>query len=474
MTSRDEAMLEAKEKAKGMLKSYLESQGINTSKNFSCLSIDHEDSHPSMSYIEKTNTVYCHGCGECGDIFDVVRMQYGIPKNDYKAIFETTYKILGIDIDSTHTANYENNMPILHRKEKKREEKSHVEEEQTDFTQYFKTVETRINETDYPDYRGIAPEVVKRFRLGFDPEWKHPHLSEETKKKVIPSPRLIIPTSKNSYLARDTRNNLNEKQKQFSKMKVGKINIFNKEALRQIQTPVFVVEGEIDAMSIISVGGEAVALGSAANVNLFLKECKNNPPQMPLIICADNDKIGKKAMETLSNGLVSAHIPFIFSDINDKYKDANERLMNDSDGLKKSVKLSIECSKNIIQSVKEDIKLNDNRSPLFSSSNFKEIVPLEINDSIKNLSTKEIYNRLIKRITIENKKATGIYEADYSAIQFLHKNGFNSSQIEKIMIESPRISHLSKEMKNTEVKYFIRGILNQKNISKTENNSRIL
>ena len=53
-----------------------------------------------------------------------------------------------------------------------------------------------------------------------------------------------------------------------------KIRIFNKEALQRANSPVFITEGEIDAMSIMVAGGEAVALGSAANVDLFVNECK--------------------------------------------------------------------------------------------------------------------------------------------------------------------------------------------------------
>lgn len=42
---------EAKEIAKTRLQEYLQRKGINTRKPFRCLSHDHEDKNPSMSYV---------------------------------------------------------------------------------------------------------------------------------------------------------------------------------------------------------------------------------------------------------------------------------------------------------------------------------------------------------------------------------------------------------------------------------------
>ena len=68
---------EARERAKAMLPAYLSGKGIDLKHPFHCLSASHADRHPSMSYRPKTNTVQCYGCGEHGDIFDVIRMEYG-------------------------------------------------------------------------------------------------------------------------------------------------------------------------------------------------------------------------------------------------------------------------------------------------------------------------------------------------------------------------------------------------------------
>ena len=580
MANNDETMLIVKEKAKSMLKSYLESQGINTRKNFSCLSVNHEDKDPSMHYNEKTNTVYCFGCGEHGDIFDVIRMQYNIHKDDYKQIFETTYKILGINIDNIQETSVKQ-YPAQHKKNIQNK----IDKPQEDLTEFFKKAETLINSTDYAKTRGLTEEVIKRFHLGFDPAWIYPHLNEEMKEKVKLSPRLIIPTSKHSYLARDTRADLSEKQKKYSKMKVGKVEIFNKEVIGK-KSPIFIVEGEIDAMSIVVAGGEAVALGSASNVDLFLKECKNKAPSGPFIICADNDKIGKQAMARLSAGLIAEKIPFIFANISDTYKDANERLVNDAEGLRKDVayaitdsikmmkrleqgidsnKLVDEIYKKIadmkeeiistkdywqkvftllnntineVQQVQSGLRIlkfmaagvsvleerlghdtpkealeirkiaeealrknenknlswekllslidtmqdltkksmqffeaNEKMSPLLSLPKFRNAKPIQDNEILKKIAPKELYPRVIKKMIMENNKVTGIYEADFIAGKFLRKQGLNMTEIEKVLLHSPRIAHLSNEMKKQEIKYFTCAFtnINNKTFNKEKN-----
>ena len=107
--------------------------------------------------------------------------------------------------------------------------------------------------------------------MGYVENWKHP----KAPATVEASPRLIIPTSKHSYLARDTRTALTEEQKKYSKSKVGKVRIFNPQAVQQTARPVFIVEGEIDAMSICEVGGEALGMGSKGNVRQLVTLLEN-------------------------------------------------------------------------------------------------------------------------------------------------------------------------------------------------------
>lgn len=234
------------------------------------------------------------------------------------------------------------NMNILHY--------THNEEEKglnLDFTEFYNEAHEHIHETDYATRRGLSDTVIKRFKLGYIAEWKLPletYLNGDKKRtregweKIPTSPRLIIPVTKYSYTARDTREKLTEEQEERKKVKTkGRERVswtFNQKALLEAERPIFIVEGEIDAISITDAGGEAVALGSTAYIKGFLETLKRKRPEQPLIIALDNDESGQKATALLEEGLKSQSLVFYKGNPAGEYKDANEALINDRDGLR--------------------------------------------------------------------------------------------------------------------------------------------
>ena len=336
---------EAKEAAKAMLPAYLTGKGIDLKRPFHCLSSAHADHHPSMSYRTKTNTVQCYGCGEHGDIFDVIRMEYGLDRGDHKAIFDKTYQVLGLDVE--HLPETSEWHPPIKEEVSANEVRQAAE---TDYTAYFQQAMSHIMDTDYANRRGLSPEVVQRFHLGFDQAWKNPTLKEEQRRRISTSPRLIIPTSPFSYVARDTRRELSEKQRSYAKLKVGHLRIFNAKALEQGAKPVFVTEGEIDALSVESVGGCACALGSTSMVNSFLKEVAEHRPKRPLLIALDRDAAGHTAKDKLIKGLKERGVPFACVNISGWHKDANEALVEEKGvfvtSVEKAEEMAMELTEN--------------------------------------------------------------------------------------------------------------------------------
>ena len=180
-----------------------------------------------------------------------------------------------------------------------------------------------LNETDYFSKRGISNEVVVRYNCGFIRNWIHPKKRDD--KNVVPSDRVIIPTSAESYVARAVDEN-----NRIPKMKAGASNVFNVEVLKTSQQNVVVVEGEFDALSVIEAGNDAIALGSTTNVDKFLNWLKENnvSPQKPLIIDLDNDEAGKAAIKKLSEGLRKMQIRYCaVSLVLANCKDQNESLV---------------------------------------------------------------------------------------------------------------------------------------------------
>lgn len=271
------------------------------------------------------------GCYQNSDIIDIIGKQYGITDDHYK--FNKAYEVFGLDIDSGNIEKAKEIKPL----QKSANLQAATKPETEDYTAFFLQAHSNINKTDYPQKRGLSKDVIDRFNLGYVEEWQSPKALKEGKKPPK-SPRLIIPTSKGSYLARDTRNNLTEEQNRFSKMKEGASELFNTEALKAGK-PVFIVEGEIDALSIMEAGGEALALGSTANKDKLLTLLKEQPATQPLLIALDNDKAGEKAAADLAEGLSKLGISFYIADIyGENDKDANEALIADKDAFLEKVR----------------------------------------------------------------------------------------------------------------------------------------
>ncbi|MCM1277241.1 MAG: toprim domain-containing protein [Lachnospiraceae bacterium] len=282
----------------------------------------------------------CFSCGESGDIFDLIGKHENI--SDVGQQMRRAAEIYGVQSD-------ENYIPKAITKSKKVQPVANNEnaEESVDYTEMFAAAHKRVNEKEPVDYlkkRGISAELIERFNIGYDPRWRTPKINASS--NVPTSPRLIIPTSKGSYLARDIRPD-NEQNKAFSKQKVGTVHFLNAEALYvPDKQPVYLVEGEINALSIMTVGGNAVALGSTSMVKRFLNLMKEKPPTRPLIIAFDNDDGGDKATKELARELTDLYISYIvYRPQGKKFNDANDALVNDREAFTSAVLLGNDFDK---------------------------------------------------------------------------------------------------------------------------------
>lgn len=252
------------------------------------------------------------GCFSNQDIFSIIGQDEGI--ETFTEQLKRCCFLYGLDYESLQN----DNEPI-------RKKEPSKEEPQEDLTQYFQEATKHIEETDYLLHRGISYETQKKYWIGFVKEWKHPKAPN-----APTSPRVIIPTSPTSYLARDTRSTLNGDQANYSKSKVGNNHFFNSKVLFRTEAPVFITEGEIDALSIIEAGYEAVALGSVNMADKLVFFLKENPIKAPLLICLDNDNAGYEAKTKLHAKLTALGIANCIVNPHEGYKDANEALVDNA------------------------------------------------------------------------------------------------------------------------------------------------
>lgn len=272
----------------------------------------------------------CFSCEAHGDIFDLIAAVEGLdPHSDFMKLVDAARKFVGYD-------NLKFAPPA---KKQPPEDKQPVKEEKPlpNYRDFFLQAKDCIEDTTY--HRGISLETLKKYEVGYCANWKSPKTPNAPS-----SPRLIIPTSKYSYLARDTRDpeTLTDLQKRFCKQKEGPNHFFNVAALTTAMKPIFITEGEIDALSIIDVGGEAVALGGIGNIDSFVQEVQRVKPVQPLIVAMDSDPRGKEAAAKLVEGLqqLGATVGNFVVEGRADYegiKDANDLLQKDREQLKSDV-----------------------------------------------------------------------------------------------------------------------------------------
>lgn len=238
----------------------------------------------------ETNSYYCFACGEHGDIFTL----YAKLNN-----LSLTSDFPQIVYDLEKKFNLSSSQPIK------------FECSQKDYSQLFIKAEQQLNQTDYLTKRGISPEIQRKFHCGYVPNFMY--------KGNQTTPAVIIPTSKCSYMWRSTTENIKQKR--------GTAHILNPSALKNEYC--FVVEGEIDCLSVVECGFSCIGLGSTSNVN---KIFGYNTSNTVLIIAMDSDRAGVKATRQLESLCIQHKVPYIAvpDDIwGTGNKDANESLIAD-------------------------------------------------------------------------------------------------------------------------------------------------
>lgn len=316
---------QAKEIVKDYLGDYLQAKGINPRKPFNCLNPEHPDKHPSMSYDRQRQRCKCFSCGASYDIYDLIGMDYGLTG---RAVFDKAYELYNLRIDGGQAgssgAAAQDQAP------------AQASAEPADQMDYIRRAAAALAGSPAEDYlrrRGISRETAGKYMLGYDPAYATANVTEEGQHSFTAWRALIIPTSSRSYKVRniDTPKEAAEKNR-YRILKGANGVIYNYQTLYNSEKPVFVVEGELDALSIIEAGGAALALGSIGNKGLLVDLLRKRPAAQPLILALDADKAGQEAEKRLAEELQAMGAPFYRYNLYAAAKDANEALTADREG----------------------------------------------------------------------------------------------------------------------------------------------
>ena len=333
----------AKEYLKDQIADYLQRKGLPADGKtcFHCLNPDHQDKHPSMCYYREAKAVRCFSCHKQYDIFDLIGMDYHT--DDFNEQFKKACELYGVTIDKplsfTGTKTKTEPAKATPPAPAPAPQKQEPAEPAKDYSYIINaSAQNRGEAIAYLESRGIDGSLAERYKIGiykgYEDRSKGAKYTDESKRKWD---ALVIPASTHNIVIRNTDPTA-EKANRYRRL--GESTLYAgwliKKAVAEGK-PLFVTEGELDSLSIISAGGYAVGLGSADNTDLFVKKAKEmiqNKEPLPLIILAlDNDDIGRTAEAKLLRELQGLGCP-CYGDMNlyGKHKDANEAIQADRDG----------------------------------------------------------------------------------------------------------------------------------------------
>lgn len=335
---------------RAQLPAYLKKRGIDPDKWFSCLNPEHQDHHPSMHMDEGGLFARCFSkCGRNYSIFELEAMRQGISILDFPAVKKAVEDYLypsgvpGFEKSQDHRGKkqekstpksspnplfiYESISTTEGKTEEAKVQAKQDEQQPKDFSRDHAIWHADKNTTDkWSDARGINSEMVKRFSLGYDAE----------------RGALIVPCTATYHCARLLKPI--GRKKYDNPPKPNKVALFNEAALDGIH-PVWIVEGPIDAISIIQAGkahrAQAMATNGTSNTELVINAIKSRHRTPPMIMCFDDDESGRNNAAKLVEFFKASNIAFMEVKMPGQGEDANELLKRDSDALKRFVGDSI-------------------------------------------------------------------------------------------------------------------------------------
>lgn len=330
---------------------WLAEHGVNLAiaeagQNFSCSHInrEHEDSSPSCHYYPDKERVHCFGCEMDGDLIDLMMREWDC---DYTTALEKGAAWAGFSYSRTSGPSLvgvprESQAPTLelhsdpwvdswirdNSEVGTREQSPSVGDDDTSELVSSCGLDDEFA-ASYLRSRGIEPETAAMHGVRYDGSWVHP-ANVERGRNVPPSRRIIVPTGPESYLARAVDGSVGE---QYRKQKVGKQeSFFGWESVAEAETrrlPLWVVEGEFDALSLMQCGALAVALGSTSRTTAFCDAMPHGYGS-PVLLMLDHDKAGMAATDKAVPLLKARGIPAV-SDLAEIMDGLYHEVMGDRD-----------------------------------------------------------------------------------------------------------------------------------------------
>ena len=322
-----------KDELKTNLQSYIERLGIRFRGN-RCKCPVHQGDSKTTAYIDTSSGVL-HGmptllhCPKCDKTWDVISLHAELngldTGRDFVKICEELAGMFGIrlDQDSTQTPKQYTRrvdaVPVevdgAAYQTKKAEAQAYV----------LKCAERLDMAKNYLESRGISIETARRFGLGFD----------DGELNISNGKGWLVIPSGDGYSKRNMYDKCAHKDRYRKAAGLKPRGI----AWDELQSGAvcWVVEGELDALSLFEAGQIAAGLGGKDAVDSFCNalearpDFQTNPPK--LILALDDDEKGKEAQDKLKAWLKTKGTPYAILDGSWKKFSANEAVKDANDAL---------------------------------------------------------------------------------------------------------------------------------------------
>lgn len=298
-----------------------------------------KENHTEAFTIQTGSVWYkCFSCGESGDIFDLInKIEFsgGLDKKrDFPILVDKAQELYGTQAPAAPAQS----RPAAPEKPKHTEKPAQIQKR---LKQYLASCHALAGETNYFSERGLTPETVSRFNLGYDQKRKAAVIPNDTTGTDLSyTARLLYPTPRTKYLKEAGTD----------------CGIFNPAALRDTETPCFVCEGAINAMSIMQAAGEntqAIATNGASEWRKFINQIdklQSEGTGLPVFILAlDEDTAGTGNTHNIAEELEKRNLPYIRAEwrpateeTGKDYPDSNDRLLHTPAQFKADIKANID------------------------------------------------------------------------------------------------------------------------------------
>jgi replicative DNA helicase len=319
-----------------------------------CGSGTHEKGTGAMT--DYGDHVYCHVCKKVGYNTDIIAAHLGctVTGADFFKVIEYGCNELGIPYT-------ESNEPVkqfsISATKKKNESMPTTEQPKKDYSKFYQYAQSRLPEfirSRGGSWRGLSLEDLQAVHAGFN--------EREIEGAKIQS--IILQHNDFSYFERSITDAPQKVKQHHGRPKV----IYNPYEVLNSGRKIFIVEGEIDCITIHKFGYPCLALGGAAEINLMMKalatEFNGEVNKPKFIVMFDNNDGGKgqeaaaELIRKLSEGKYEA-VNFILSP--KLQYDANEFLQKDSAELAVRLAKIYDLAEKELSALADEIKLEEEK-----------------------------------------------------------------------------------------------------------------